>query len=112
MNETTINFVQLTNSSALADRVERFLVGNRRPVDLASFYGKAGVPILNRYGNETVSSGKLHIRFQMLRQHQPKIINDGYFKSTRKTKNITLKELIKSYSTARERLEEFIDLKY
>uniref|UniRef100_A0A182WAS2 Meckel syndrome type 1 protein n=1 Tax=Anopheles minimus TaxID=112268 RepID=A0A182WAS2_9DIPT len=112
MNETTINFVQLTNSGALADRMERFLVGNRRQVDLPSFYGKAGVTILNRYANETISSGKLQIRFQMVRQHQPKIINDGYFKSTRKTKNITLKELIKSYSMARERLEEFVDLKY
>ncbi|XP_053665779.1 tectonic-like complex member Mks1 [Anopheles marshallii] len=112
MYETTINFVQLTSTGALADRMETYLVGNRRQVDLASFYGKARATILNRYANETMSSGKLQIRFQMLRQHQPRIINDGYFKTTRKTKNITLKELIKSYSTARERLEEFVDLNY
>ncbi|XP_035912690.1 Meckel syndrome type 1 protein homolog [Anopheles stephensi] len=112
LSETTVNFVQLTNLGAMADRMELFLVGNRRQVDLPVFYGKAGSTILNRYANETGSSGKLQIRFQMIRQHQPKIINDGYFKSTRKTKNITLNELIRSYSTARERLEEFVDLNY
>ncbi|XP_049292715.1 Meckel syndrome type 1 protein homolog [Anopheles funestus] len=112
IQETKINFVQLTNSGAVTDSMERFLVGNRRQVNLPSFYGKAGAAILNRYANETISSGKLQIRFQMVRQHQPKIIHDGYFTSTRKTKNITLKELIKSYSRARERLEEFVDLKY
>uniref|UniRef100_A0A182T5M5 Meckel syndrome type 1 protein n=1 Tax=Anopheles maculatus TaxID=74869 RepID=A0A182T5M5_9DIPT len=112
LNETMLNFVQLANLGTVADRMELFLVGNRRQVDLPSFYGKTGSTLLNRYANQTGASGKLQIRFQIIRQHQPKIINDGYFKSSRRTKNITLNELIKSYSIARERLEEFVNLKY
>uniref|UniRef100_A0A182NNA2 Meckel syndrome type 1 protein n=1 Tax=Anopheles dirus TaxID=7168 RepID=A0A182NNA2_9DIPT len=111
-SETTVNFVQLTNSGPLADRMEVFLVGNRRQVDLNSFYGKTQKTMLNRYANETIASGKLQLRYQVLRQHQPMVLNDGFYKATRKAKNITLKELITSYNTARERLEEFIDLKY
>uniref|UniRef100_A0A182FLU1 Uncharacterized protein n=2 Tax=Anopheles albimanus TaxID=7167 RepID=A0A182FLU1_ANOAL len=37
--ESTLNFVQLNNADA-ADGIEAFLVGNRRKIYLASFYGK------------------------------------------------------------------------
>uniref|UniRef100_A0A182JVE4 Meckel syndrome type 1 protein n=1 Tax=Anopheles christyi TaxID=43041 RepID=A0A182JVE4_9DIPT len=112
IHDTTINFIQLTNMGSTADNMEVYLVGNRRKLDLAAFYGMTGTTILNRYASETSSSGKLQIRFQTVRQHVPKILNDCHFKTTRKTKNITLKELITSYNVARERLEEFVDLNY
>ncbi|XP_041772041.1 Meckel syndrome type 1 protein homolog isoform X1 [Anopheles merus] len=112
INETTINFMQLTNVGSMADRMEVFLVGNRRQVDLPAFYGMTGATIINRYANESSSSGRLQIQFQTVQQHLPKILNEGYFKIAKKTKNITLKELITSYNAARERLEEFVDLQY
>ncbi|XP_053676565.1 tectonic-like complex member Mks1 [Anopheles nili] len=112
-NETTLSFVQLNNSDVLYDRMEAFLVGNRRKVNLTSFYGQQhGKTLLNRYGNSTNTSGKLQIRYQMVHQHQPMILNEGLYSAARKAKNISLKELITSFNSARERLEEFIDLKY
>uniref|UniRef100_A0A182P612 Uncharacterized protein n=1 Tax=Anopheles epiroticus TaxID=199890 RepID=A0A182P612_9DIPT len=38
INETSINFVQLTNLGVMADELEVYLVGNHRRVDLVSFY--------------------------------------------------------------------------
>ncbi|XP_058053466.1 tectonic-like complex member MKS1 [Anopheles bellator] len=110
--EKTLNFIQLIKNDVFADRLEAFLVGNRRAVDLVSFYGKTGQNILNRYGNETSSSGKLLVRYHIIRQHQPKVLNEGFYKATLKSKNITLNQLIASYHAARERLEEFVELKY
>uniref|UniRef100_A0A182Q9J3 Uncharacterized protein n=1 Tax=Anopheles farauti TaxID=69004 RepID=A0A182Q9J3_9DIPT len=44
-SETTVHFVQLTNAGALADRMEVYLVGNRRQVYLNAFYGKVSTLI-------------------------------------------------------------------
>ncbi|XP_049541253.1 Meckel syndrome type 1 protein-like isoform X2 [Anopheles darlingi] len=108
--ENTLNFVQLNNTDA-ADGIEAFLVGNRRKVDLASFYGKVSQSMLNRYGNKTCRSGKLFIRYHTIVQHQPRRLNEGLYKSAFKCKNVTLDQLIASYHAARERMEERVNIK-
>ncbi|XP_050093850.1 uncharacterized protein LOC126576586 [Anopheles aquasalis] len=106
--ESTLNFVQLNNEDG-ADGIEAFLVGNRRKVDLASFYGKVSQRMLNRYGNKTCGSGKLIVRYHTIVQHQPSILNEGFYKSTLMSKNVTLGQLIAAYHAARERMEERVN---
>ncbi|XP_058122744.1 uncharacterized protein LOC131293677 [Anopheles ziemanni] len=111
-SEVTLNVIKLTHCSMSFDRLEEFLVGNRREIDLTSFYGKKNISVLSRYGHETIASGNVKIRYQVVRQHQPNVLNEGFYKANIVSKNVSLTELVAKYNAARERLEEFVELQY
>ncbi|XP_058460975.1 tectonic-like complex member MKS1 [Malaya genurostris] len=114
--ETALQCVNIANDEGLYNKLETFLVGGRRKVKLNEFYGLKNDRLLNRYVCRSEFAGKLHIKYQVIQQHYPQIIEMpgsitkkyGKFRAN----VVTIEELLSSYHRARERLEEIVNLKY
>ncbi|XP_055529530.1 tectonic-like complex member Mks1 isoform X2 [Wyeomyia smithii] len=112
----TLQCIRIQNNEKYHDKLETYLVGGRRQVKLKEFYGQDDKTVLNRYGSCTEQTGKLNIKYQIIQQHRPKVIETAG-RSSRKhgkfySNVITVEELLSSYHRARERLEEVVNLNY
>ncbi|XP_021704143.1 Meckel syndrome type 1 protein isoform X2 [Aedes aegypti] len=114
--ETTLKCIKIENNQSFYDKLEAFLVGGRRKINLKEFFGQNDSALLNRYGSCTDMAGTLAIKCHIMRQHRPQIIQftglDAKKHGKFRTNVVTIEELLKSYQRARERLEEVVNLKY
>ncbi|XP_019525652.2 tectonic-like complex member Mks1 [Aedes albopictus] len=114
--ETSLKCVKVENNKSFYDKLEAFLVGGRRKVNLKEFFGQNDSTVLNRYGSRTEMAGTLDIKCQIIQQHRPQIVQltgMGTKKHSKFRANVvTIEELLNSYQRARERLEEVVNLKY
>ncbi|XP_039440472.1 tectonic-like complex member Mks1 [Culex pipiens pallens] len=115
--ETTLTCLKIANNNNFYDKLEAFLVGGRREINLEEFFGSKENSLLNRYGSSTERSGELDIKCQVVQQHRPQIIQLAGGPNAKKhgkfrANVITIEELLSSYQRARERLEDIVNLKY
>ncbi|XP_062565786.1 tectonic-like complex member Mks1 [Armigeres subalbatus] len=114
--ESSLKCIKIENNKSFYDKLEAFLVGGRRKLNLKEFFGQNDSALLNRYGSRTEVAGELNIKCQIIQQRRPHIIQltgtgtkrHGKFRSN----VVTIEELLSSYQRARERLEEIVNLKY
>ncbi|XP_065095010.1 tectonic-like complex member Mks1 [Ochlerotatus camptorhynchus] len=114
--EASLVCLKVANNQNFYDKLEAFLVGGRRAINLKEFFGENDVMLLNRYGSRAELAGELDIRCQIVEQQKPQIVQltghntkkHGKFRAN----VVTIEELLSSYQKARERLEEVVDLKY
>ncbi|XP_055599113.1 tectonic-like complex member Mks1 [Uranotaenia lowii] len=114
--ETSLDCLNIANNNAAYDKLEAFLVGGRREINIKEFFGLNDSLLLNRYGSKSQYAGKLAIKCQILQQHRPQIVQLSSSQTRKSSKFranvVTIEELLSSYQRARERLEEVVNLKY
>ncbi|XP_053683794.1 tectonic-like complex member MKS1 [Sabethes cyaneus] len=116
IQKESVQCIRIQNNGEFQDKLETYLVGGRREIKLKEFYGQDDTTQLNRYGSRTEEAGKLDIKYQIIQQHRPQIIETASRSSRRRGKFyanvVTVEELLSSYHRARERLEEVVNLNY
>lgn len=97
--------------------LERYFIGGRRKVQINNFHGiiaKDTKNSLNRYGNQTQSTGQLSICRNVVVQRNIQEMHDVNFQrkqNVRKSQKLpTISSILLAYHRAREKLESIADV--
>lgn len=112
---TDVNCIRALGEDSLQNRLERFFIGDRRPLMINEFYGihtadsiiSSNLHGIIRYGNKTASSGRLGIITNVIIQKNVDKIKPK--KLVRKKNELNVIGLLAVYQEARKKLEEISD---
>lgn len=99
-------FRDLQGSNKIVDFLERYFFGGLYP-NSYNFEGSSE-GIVNRYGNQTISTGSLNIRLYLLKQVRATLVNKTSLKQGVNQKFPTIDDVIEDYKKAKDRLEKTI----
>lgn len=106
-----LNCMREINKNTLYDWFERFFIGGLFKFNMNAFnfyenHDDNLIRIANRYGNQTITTGKINIKYHIMKQSHPKsnLIMRKNIKFSGKLKSID--EVVNAYYKAKQRLEE------
>lgn len=99
-------FRDLQGNNNFVDFLERYFFGGIYENSYTIEHKKDGV--VNRYGNQTKSTGSINIRVYLLKQVRASLVNKSSLKHEYNQKFPTIDDVIEEYKKAKDRLEKTI----